>query len=133
MCIFFNMYDTLGEILFHTIVQKISNIQRCQMEKVWKKVIRSYSILISSFIYDTGWNAIYPWWSRGRHSKGHGVSDIISLRNTSPVISYCLSRRSWPIWYSYCWVSPKCTANLYYICLSKPQIHTLSRCSKDLR
>ena len=37
MCIFFNMYDTLGEIFYRTIVQKISNIQRCQMEKVWKK------------------------------------------------------------------------------------------------
>ena len=56
MCIFFNMYDTLGEVLYRTIVQKIgqiSNIQRCQMEKVWKTVIRFYSILISSSIVVT--------------------------------------------------------------------------------
>ena len=40
---FRNMYDTLDEILYRTI-------QRCQMEKVWKKVIRFYSSLISSSI-----------------------------------------------------------------------------------
>ena len=38
---FRNMYDTLDEILYRTI-------QRCQMEKVWKKVIRFYSILFLS-------------------------------------------------------------------------------------
>ena len=40
---FRNMYDTLDEILYRTI-------QRCQMEKLWKKVIRFYSSLISSSI-----------------------------------------------------------------------------------
>ena len=43
------MYDTLGEILYRTIVQKISNIQRCQMEKV----IHFYSNIISSSIRTT--------------------------------------------------------------------------------
>ena len=50
---FRNMFDTLGEILYLTIVQKIcqeSKIKRCQMEKVWKKGICFYSILISSSI-----------------------------------------------------------------------------------
>ena len=45
---FRNMYDTLDEILYRTI-------QRCQMEKVWKKVIRFYSILFLSLYCRHKW------------------------------------------------------------------------------
>ena len=58
MCIFFNVYDTLGEILYHTIVQKIGqkpNIQKCQQtfrDATWKKFEKKiYTFLLQSYFF----------------------------------------------------------------------------------
>ena len=76
------MYDTLGEILYRTIVHKILNIQRCQNGKsLEKKVIRFYSILIFSCISGLNAARIIRWY-RGAQEFGafigaqHAYTDI---------------------------------------------------------
>ena len=110
--VFFVTHDTLYEILYRTIAQKIgqmSNIQRCQMDKVWKKVIRFCSILISSSIIQVRkeqdisillsfWcllARICRTWSLIPPASGLRTWNIFLCLSQIQKISYCISKCGW--------------------------------------